>query len=75
MVSTSDYTSLKDASLQFLTNSKYELTDIEKVMERVFGTKRSDPEAEEWSKYWQALCIYEEAFRDGIDNNKPTVCN
>lgn len=74
MVSASDYAALRGASHAFLTDLKYELTDIEKVMEKVFGANRSGSEAKKWAKYWNALCAYEEAVREGDGGLKPVVC-
>ena len=74
MVSTEDYAALQGASHVFLTDSKYELTDIEKVMEKVFGTNCSGSEPKEWAKYWNALSAYEEEVREGNGSLKPVVC-
>jgi hypothetical protein len=73
MVSASDYAALQGASHGFLTDSKYELTDIEKVMEKVFGTDHSGSEPKEWAKYWNALSVYEEEVREGNGGLKPVV--
>ena len=74
MVSAKDYAALQGASHRFLTNSKYELTNIEKVMEKVFGTNHLGSEPKEWAKYWNALSAYEEEVREGNGSLKPVVC-
>jgi hypothetical protein len=74
MVSGLDYAAVQGAGHEFLTNSKYELTDIKKVIEKVFKTDCLGSEPNEWVKYWNALSVYEEEVREGNGVLKPVVC-
>ena len=52
MVSTQHYDALSSASSHFLSDENFGVPDIENVMNTVFGSERSEKEAELWKQYW-----------------------